>query len=89
MSKKDKPTYPAREPTRFDVFVSYNSDDRDEVAKLVSALDAHVRVWFDQRELKPGDHCCRTVGAVHEAYSEDGALVLVVYTPAEVKRGNE
>ena len=41
------------------------------------------------RELKPGDHCCRAAGVMHEAYSEHGALVLVIYTPAKAKRENE
>lgn len=34
------------------------------------------------RELNAGDHCCRPAGTVHEAFSEEGALVLVVFTPA-------
>ena len=28
-----------------------------------------------------GDHCVRPPGAIHSAYSEQGAVVLVIYTP--------
>ncbi len=39
----------------FDVFMSYNSKDREAAATLDSALrKAGLNVWFDQRELRPG-----------------------------------
>ncbi len=34
-----------------------------------------------QRLLRAGDYCCRGPGAVHEGWTEEGALVLVIYTP--------
>jgi anti-sigma factor ChrR (cupin superfamily) len=32
--------------------------------------------------LRAGDHCVRPAGAKHSAWSESGATVLVIYTPA-------
>ena len=34
-----------------------------------------------KRLLSTGDHCVRPPGAVHSAFSEHGAVVLVIYTP--------
>ena len=36
----------------------------------------------DDRLLAAGDYCCRAPGAMHSAGSDEGALVLVMYTPA-------
>ena len=39
--------------------------------------------FFDEDHvLSAGDYCCRAPGAMHSAGSDDGALVLVMYTPA-------
>jgi len=39
----------------FDVFLSYNSKDRDQVIQVASGLrDRGLRVWIDQWELVPG-----------------------------------
>jgi hypothetical protein len=35
-----------------------------------------------ERLMKAGDHCCRAPGAMHTSASDEGALVLVMYTPA-------
>jgi anti-sigma factor ChrR (cupin superfamily) len=35
-----------------------------------------------ERLMQAGDHCCRAPGAMHTSASDDGALVLVMYTPA-------
>ena len=40
----------------FDVFLSYNSDDKPRVLRLAERLrDAGVRVWFDAWIIRPGD----------------------------------
>ena len=37
--------------------------------------------FYDQdATMGPGDYCCRTPDAAHEAGSKDGAIVLLVYT---------
>ena len=36
----------------------------------------------DDRLVKAGDFCARSPGAVHYAASDEGALVLVIYTRA-------
>ena len=36
----------------------------------------------DNRLLREGDHCCRTPGVMHSAFSEEGVLVLAIYTRA-------
>ena len=37
--------------------------------------------FYDQdATMRPGDYCCRAPDALHEAGSEDGAIVLLVYT---------
>jgi hypothetical protein len=42
-------------PNRYDVFLSYNSQDRDAVAAIANDLRAEgLKVWFDQWELQPG-----------------------------------
>lgn len=39
----------------FDVFISYNSEDRDQVLEVATDLrDRGLRVWIDQWELVPG-----------------------------------
>jgi len=39
--------------------------------------------FYDQdRLVKAGDYCARAPGAVHSAASDDGALMLVIYTKA-------
>jgi hypothetical protein len=46
---------PAEQGGPFDVFVSYNSRDRDRVLEVASGLRAReLRVWIDQWELVPG-----------------------------------
>jgi hypothetical protein len=39
------------------VFISYSSEDLDRVQQLVRELEKapDIRVWFDQREILPGD----------------------------------
>ena len=41
----------------FDVFLSHSSKDKDTVRAIAERLRKDkVRVWFDEWELKPGDH---------------------------------
>lgn len=60
---------------QFDVFLSYQSDDRPWVAGLKSALESRgLRVWFDKDQILPGDQyvdaleraipCCQAVAIV-------------------------
>ena len=36
--------------------------------------------YDDERLMRAGDFCCRAPGAMHSAGSDEGALVLLVYT---------
>lgn len=46
----------------FDVFLSHASEDMTWCGMLAERLRNHgVRVWFDQWELKPGDHLLKRV----------------------------
>ena len=40
---------------QFDVFLCHNSDDKPQVRQIAEALEAlGIRVWLDERELRPG-----------------------------------
>ena len=43
--------------------------------------------YDDERLMRAGDFCCRAPGAMHSAGSDEGAVVLLVYS--EDKRGRE
>jgi histidyl-tRNA synthetase len=47
----------ARAPSRWDVFVSHASEDKDAIARpLAKELRSRgLRVWYDEFELKIGD----------------------------------
>lgn len=48
--------------TRFDVFISYTSEDKSVVRSLAEKLtERGIRVWFDQWELRPGDSIVRVL----------------------------
>jgi hypothetical protein len=50
-----------------DVFLSYASEDSEPVARLRDALEkAGVRVWFDQRNLRPGEEYQKEIEGVIE-----------------------
>src|SRR5688572_11655169 len=58
----------------FDVFLSYSSKDRGEVRSLAERLRGDgVRVWFDEWELKPGDHI---QARIEDALEKSRVLVL-------------
>jgi len=65
--------------TKWDVFISHASEDKDFVRPLADALRAKgIRVWYDEFELKVGDHLRRSIdkGLVHSQYG------VVVLSPA-------
>jgi hypothetical protein len=64
----------------FDVFVSHASEDKERfVRPLVSALDeAHLSVWFDENELRPGDSLIQAV----EKGLARSRFAIVVLSPA-------
>ncbi|VEN75311.1 hypothetical protein EPICR_80002 [Candidatus Desulfarcum epimagneticum] len=46
----------------YDVFISYAVEDRGFAAKLSDLLLQNgVRVWFDEREIRPGDHVSKKI----------------------------
>jgi hypothetical protein len=46
---------PIARPDGFDVFISYNSQDRNEVTGIVRRLQAcRIRTWFDVDQMPPG-----------------------------------
>ena len=50
-----KPKGPEEGPAEYDVFISFNSDERDEVRKLALELQgASLRVFWDEWSLPPG-----------------------------------
>jgi hypothetical protein len=58
------------------LFVSYSSEDRGFVDKLVSLLDQHAwKVWYDRREVVVGDSI---IDKVNAGLSEAVALVAVL-----------
>lgn len=61
---------------QYDVFVSYNGDDREWAEQFASELrELGVRVWFDQWELKAG----RTwLDALETALQESAAVVILI-----------
>ena len=44
-------------------------------------------LYDEQRLLRAGDYCCRAAGTPHVAGSHEGALVLLVYSPAAPETG--
>ena len=42
---------------QYDCFFSYSSEDAKKCQNIVNHLSQHdIRVWFDQNEIKPGNH---------------------------------
>lgn len=44
-------------------------------------------LYDEERLLRAGDYCCRAAGKPHVAGSREGALVLLVYSPAAPETG--
>lgn len=64
----------------WDVFVSYASEDRAEIARPIAThlLRLGLRVWFDELALQPGD---RLRQAIDEGLARS-QYVIVVFSPA-------
>jgi len=60
----------------FDVFLSHNSNDKPAVRRLADALESKgVRVWLDERELKPGGRWQNALEQVVESVRSAAVLV--------------
>jgi anti-sigma factor ChrR (cupin superfamily) len=57
-------------------FDRHSHDELEQIYVLEGSF------YDEDRVLKPGDYCCRAPGAMHTAGSEDGAVVLLVYSKA-------
>lgn len=69
---------------QFDVFLSYNSQDKTWVIKLKDDLIAHdIKVWLDQDEIRPGDVFAE---ALEKGLQESKAVALII-TPASMNSG--
>jgi hypothetical protein len=69
---------------KFDVFLSYKSEDHPWVDSLKGALQQRgVRVWLDKDEIRPGD---RFVWAIEHGLDTSRAVALVV-TPESLASG--
>ncbi|MFX0200174.1 MAG: toll/interleukin-1 receptor domain-containing protein [Candidatus Hodarchaeota archaeon] len=59
-----------------DLFLSYNSEDKEFVSKLADELTiCQVDVWFDDWELQPGDSLQETISKAIEKTRYVGAIV--------------
>ncbi|MBN1995925.1 TIR domain-containing protein [candidate division KSB1 bacterium] len=69
---------------RFDVFLSYKSDDRAMAIKLKNDLSCYdVTVWLDVDEIKPGE---LVIKALERGLSSSNAMVLIVSPKAMESR---
>jgi hypothetical protein len=61
---------------RFDVFISYASEDKQYVLQLVTALKFYgLRVWFDELNLQVGDGLLQSID---KGLEESHAAILVI-----------
>lgn len=71
------------EKRKYDVFLSYSSEDRDWATEITTALkDSGVSTWFDAHDIVPGD---RWQTRIEEALRESRVLVLIV-SPKSLNR---
>ena len=64
------------EATRFDVFLSHNSQDKPQVEQLACWLrEQGLRVWYDEWELRPG---LPWQERLEEGITHSGAVVVCV-----------
>lgn len=67
-------------PDTYDVFLSYQDEDRDWTRRLADALlEAGLRVWYAETEIKPGDSVVDRVEA-----GLRGSTYVVFITPRVV-----
>ena len=59
---------------------AYSPPHAHEVFEQVFVLEGSF--YDDDRLVKAGEFCARSPGAVHSAASDDGAVILVMYTKA-------
>ncbi len=59
---------------------AYSPPHAHEEFEQVYVLDGSF--YDDDRLVKAGEFCARSPGAVHSAASDDGALMIVIYTKA-------
>ena len=63
---------------KVDAGASYPLHNHDGEFEQIYVLEGS---FFDQhRTLKAGDYCCRSPDALHSSGSEDGAVVMLIYT---------
>jgi hypothetical protein len=63
------------------VFISYSSQEREFVQRLVQDLKDHdIPVWFDEAELEPGDSIIQKIGAGIDRMDD----LIVIMSPASV-----
>lgn len=79
LDSRKRPESVGAERSEWDVFISHASEDKEFVRPLADALIARgLRVWYDEFELKVGDHLRRSIdrGLVRSRYG------IVVLSPA-------
>lgn len=59
---------------------AYSPPHAHEAFEQVYVLDGSF--YDDERLVKAGEFCARSPGAVHSAASDEGAIMLVIYTKA-------
>ena len=63
------------------VFISYSTQEREFVQRLVRDLKDHdIPVWFDVAELEPGDSIIQKIGAGIDRMDD----LIVIMSPASV-----
>jgi hypothetical protein len=63
---------------KFDVFLSYNSVDKDWASRLKRALEERdIKVWLDEDEIRPGDIFAKSL----EAGLEESATIALLVSP--------
>jgi len=61
---------------RFDVFVSYNGDNRTQAEDIaIEMRNLGLRVWFDRWELRPGQPWLK---GIYKALGESNSTVLLI-----------
>ena len=64
------PTY------EYDVFLSYNSEDVDQIKQIANDLkDLGLHVWFDKWEILPGEHWNKRL---YQGISESRSVIAFV-----------
>lgn len=72
-----------KNPSHYDVFISYAKEDSDFAQNLVKALKAkNISVWYDQGELRLGDSILRRI----EDGLEHSEFFLLLLSPEYFKK---